>query len=542
MKSPKKKKVTKQELNRLIKNHNELIKKDLELRKQEKVAKEGYIISLVNVNKVYPNHVQAVFDFSLDIKENEFIVFVGPSGCGKSTTLRMIAGLEDITCGDLYLYGEYSNDLLPSQRDAAMVFQSYALYPSMSVYENLAFSLRVKHKSKQEIEESVLNAAKILEIEDYLDRKPSALSGGQRQRVALGRAIVRNAKIFLMDEPLSNLDAKLRMSMRSEIVKLHKRIGATTIYVTHDQTEAMTMADRIVVMNNGYIQQIGSPKEIFMRPNNLFVATFVGSPTMNILKVTCENDHLMFANGHKIDINKKIKDAIRESYALEENEILKRIDLIKKDIEEREYLLARPKLLKYTDKYYSRRIKLINRSSELQKMLDAELDKEVKDEDKIASLKGIIQENNDDLASLEADYQAFKENEDMILSEEKLNKAMAKDSELMVFNLELEEMNQRLEKLHELLLDNKIQVLFGIRPENITISKKQIAGSFEAEVDFYELLGNVSNVHFYMNDQKVIASLNSTEELTVGEKIYVAFNEERMHLFNALNEKGIYEE
>ena len=223
-------------------------------------------------------------DFSIDIKENEFIVFVGPSGCGKSTTLRMIAGLEDITCGDLYLYGQYANDLLPSERDAAMVFQSYALYPNMTVYDNLALSLKVKHTPKAEAYEKVMNAAKILEIEDYLDRKPFALSGGQRQRVALGRAIVRNAKVFLMDEPLSNLDAKLRISMRSEIVKLHKRIGATTIYVTHDQTEAMTMADRIVVMNKGDIQQIGTPKEIFMKPNNLFVATFVGSPTMNILK------------------------------------------------------------------------------------------------------------------------------------------------------------------------------------------------------------------------------------------------------------------
>ena len=281
---PKKIKISKEEQNRLIKNHNQLIKKDLESRKQEKIAPEGYLISLIDVNKVYPNHVQAVNDFSINIKENEFIVFVGPSGCGKSTTLRMIAGLEDITCGDLYLYGQYANDLLPSERDAAMVFQSYALYPNMTVYDNLALSLKVKHTPKAEAYEKVMNAAKILEIEDYLDRKPFALSGGQRQRVALGRAIVRNAKVFLMDEPLSNLDAKLRISMRSEIVKLHKRIGATTIYVTHDQTEAMTMADRIVVMNKGDIQQIGTPKEIFMKPNNLFVATFVGSPTMNILK------------------------------------------------------------------------------------------------------------------------------------------------------------------------------------------------------------------------------------------------------------------
>ena len=246
-------------------------------------------VSLRNINKVYDNKVQAVFDFNLDVEDQEFIVFVGPSGCGKSTTLRMIAGLEEITSGELVIDGQRMNDVAPKDRDIAMVFQSYALYPHMTVYENMAFGLKLRKMPKEEIDKRVLEAAKILEIEEYLKRKPKALSGGQRQRVALGRAIVRNAKVFLMDEPLSNLDAKLRVQMRSEIIKLHEKIGATTIYVTHDQTEAMTMASRIVVMKDGYIQQIGSPKEIYNHPVNMFVASFVGSPAMNFIPGKIEN-------------------------------------------------------------------------------------------------------------------------------------------------------------------------------------------------------------------------------------------------------------
>jgi multiple sugar transport system ATP-binding protein len=241
-------------------------------------------VSLRHVDKIYDNNVQAVFDFNLDIKKKEFIVFVGPSGCGKSTTLRMIAGLEDISHGELWIDGEYSNDRTPKDRDIAMVFQSYALYPHMTVYNNMAFGLKIRHLPKEEIDRRVHEAAKILQIEEFLDRKPKALSGGQRQRVALGRAIVRNAKVFLMDEPLSNLDAKLRVQMRSELIKLHEALENTTIYVTHDQTEAMTMASRIVVMKLGRIQQIGSPIEIYNKPNNLFVAGFIGSPSMNFLK------------------------------------------------------------------------------------------------------------------------------------------------------------------------------------------------------------------------------------------------------------------
>lgn len=240
-------------------------------------------LKLVNVKKVYDNKVVSVEDFNLEIRDKEFLVLVGPSGCGKSTTLRMIAGLEEISSGDLYIGDKRVNDVPPKDRNIAMVFQNYALYPHMDVYNNMAFGLKLRKFKKDEIKKRVDNAAKILGLENLLNRKPKALSGGQRQRVALGRAIVRDAEVFLMDEPLSNLDAKLRVQMRAEIQKLHSRLQTTTIYVTHDQTEAMTMATRLVVMKDGIIQQVGAPKEVYDEPDNVFVGGFIGSPAMNFL-------------------------------------------------------------------------------------------------------------------------------------------------------------------------------------------------------------------------------------------------------------------
>ena len=251
-------------------------------------------VTLRHVFKVYDGGVRAVNDFDLEIKDREFVVFVGPSGCGKSTTLRMIAGLEEITAGQLYIDGELMNEVEPKNRDIAMVFQSYALYPHMTVYDNMAFGLKLRHVPKDEIDKRVKAAAEILEISELLTRKPKALSGGQRQRVALGRTIVRNPKVFLLDEPLSNLDAKLRVSMRSEITKLHDKLKTTFIYVTHDQTEAMTMGNRIVVMKDGFIQQADTPITLFEDPCNLFVATFLGSPQMNIV------DAELFLDGNKL--------------------------------------------------------------------------------------------------------------------------------------------------------------------------------------------------------------------------------------------------
>ena len=290
-------------------------------------------VQLINIKKVYPHSgstqkkknkkndaspekktnlqvtdegVVAVQEFNLDIADKEFIVLVGPSGCGKSTTLRMVAGLEEISGGELYIDGKLVNAVAPKDRDIAMVFQNYALYPHMTVYENMAFALKLRHLSRDEIDRKVREAAEILDITEYLDRKPKALSGGQRQRVAIGRAIVRAPKVMLMDEPLSNLDAKLRNEMRAEIIKLRKRIDTTFIYVTHDQTEAMTLGDRIVIMRDGFVQQIGTPQEVFNHPANLFVAGFIGMPVMNFFdaKLIREGNHYIAElGGHRVHLS-----------------------------------------------------------------------------------------------------------------------------------------------------------------------------------------------------------------------------------------------
>ncbi len=253
-------------------------------------------LSLRGIEKIYPNGFHAVKDFNLEIEDKEFIIFVGPSGCGKSTTLRMIAGLEDISGGVLEIDGKKMNDVEPKDRDIAMVFQNYALYPHMTVYDNMAFGLKLRKVPKDEIDKKVREAARILDLEKLLDRKPKALSGGQRQRVAMGRAIVRNPKVFLMDEPLSNLDAKLRVQMRIEISKLHENLGATIIYVTHDQTEAMTLGTRIVVMKDGIVQQVDTPQNLYNSPCNQFVAGFIGSPQMNFM------DALVNVNGNDVTL------------------------------------------------------------------------------------------------------------------------------------------------------------------------------------------------------------------------------------------------
>ena len=262
-------------------------------------------MELQNITKIYPNGTMAVNETSLNVEKGEFVVFVGPSGCGKSTLLRMIAGLEDITSGEIILDANTINNVDPSERDVAMVFQNYALYPHMTVYNNMAYGLKNRGISKQEIEDKVNEVAKLLEIDPYLSRKPSMLSGGQRQRVAMGRAIVRNPKIFLFDEPLSNLDAKLRNQMRLEIKKLQRQMGVTSIFVTHDQTEAMTLGDRIVVINNGIVEQVGTPKDIYSKPNTKFVAEFIGSPQMNIFNCKIDNGIAKIDN-NSINLDKSI--------------------------------------------------------------------------------------------------------------------------------------------------------------------------------------------------------------------------------------------
>ena len=272
-------------------------------------------VKLTGVKKIYDNKVTAVHDFDLEIQGKEFVVFVGPSGCGKSTTLRRVAGLEDISEGTVEIDGVVVNDLQPKDRDIAMVFQNYALYPHMTVYDNIAFSLRLKKVPEDEIYEKVTNAAQILGITEYLMRKPRALSGGQRQRVAIGRAMVRNAKVFLMDEPLSNLDAKLRNQMRAEIILLRQKLDTTFIYVTHDQTEAMTLGDRIVIMQAGYIEQVGTPTDVFEMPRNMFVAEFIGAPKMNMIqtKLVSENGkYYVTPFGARLEVTGAKGDLLRQ--------------------------------------------------------------------------------------------------------------------------------------------------------------------------------------------------------------------------------------
>lgn len=492
------------------------------MEKQEKLsqkanhtAKEGYYLSCVGINKVYSNRVHAVIDFNLDVKKGEFIVLVGPSGCGKSTTLRMIAGLEDISSGELFIDGKYVNRLEPKQRGVAMVFQSYALYPHLSVYENLAFGLRgskikapeskldpedkkrieeefsaklaekkaaLKGASKEEkaaleveikllkrqknvaleqarkevldesgkpilverkirsgeIAERILSASKALQIEEYLSRKPTQLSGGQCQRVALGRAMVRNAKIFLLDEPLSNLDAKLRVQMRSELVQLHEKLGTTMLYVTHDQTEAMTMADRIVVMKDGLVQQIGTPMEVYQTPNNVFVATFIGSPNMNLLSGTVKGSSL-FLGENEYPLDEEEQKSVRAFY-----------------------------------------------------------------KGKLGQIASSLQE-------------VSKEEEKNLLLEEK-------------------------SKIEKALLEGIYPVYFGIRPEDILLEEEEEECYPEMEItcQVSELLGAEYYLHFSFLGTEMVAKVPNKRAIAHGEKAKVSFKKKAIHLFGLDTEDRIF--
>ena len=429
-------------------------------------------VKFVNVNKIYDNNVQAVFDFNLDVKDKEFIVLVGPSGCGKSTTLRMLAGLEEITSGEIHIDGVVVNDIHPKNRDIAMVFQNYALYPHMTVYDNMAFALKMKHMSKEEIDQRVNEAAKVLALEEYLNRKPKALSGGQRQRVALGRAIVRTPKVFLMDEPLSNLDAKLRVQMRSEIIKIHKRVDATTIYVTHDQTEAMTMADRIVIMKDGYIQQIGTPKEVYNEPNNMFVGGFIGSPAMNFFNCRYENGKL-FVKG------------------IQSEDVLLTLD--------KEHL------------------SLLNQYKE----------------QKLADLKDIIAKIDEQIAELEANNVEAKEpqQEEVTKKNKKAKKPVKADVALSEHLYKLN--NLKAHYVNEIAEFEKstFDVVLGIRPEDISIEK--CTNEKDAlSVDLSELLGHELIVYSYLAGQRIIIKIQAGEEYPSGTKFNFKFSDNRVHLFD----------
>ena len=423
-------------------HHKEVLRMEKESHHESKVAPSDDIIILKNINKIYPNHVQAVYDFNLSIKENEFIVLVGPSGCGKSTTLKMIAGLEDITSGDLYINQKYSNYALSKDRNLAMVFQSYALYPTMSVYKNIAFPLTIRGESKEVIDEKVHNIAKILELDDdLLNRRPAALSGGQRQRVALARAMVKGTKILLMDEPLSNLDAKLRASVRGEIVDLHKRINATTIYVTHDQVEAMTMSDRLVVMNNGFVEQIGTPQEIYDHPKTLFVATFIGSPSMNILKANLKKDVLTLENGFAIKLDKEQMSFLEKYYVDVINEINEDIKVTAAKREKRIGDLRKIGYLKDLDKLDALSNKQANKlATKKQKLANAKPEEEKALSEEVEQLTKQYQQEYD---ALKAEIES---KEYPILTDDKLQPVVMDDIHIKAFDHELKKQREMLER------------------------------------------------------------------------------------------------
>lgn len=504
--------------------YRELSRQDLINRRNAKIAPQNAFISLININKIYDNYVQAVFDFNLNVKEREFLVLVGPSGCGKSTILRIIAGLESITYGDLFINGSYVNDVSAQSRNIAMVFQSYALYPHLNVYENIAFGLRMRHQSKEQINEAVHRVARSLDLEEYLDRKPAKLSGGQRQRVALGRAIVRESKLFLMDEPLSNLDAKLRVQMRNEIVKIHREIKATTIYVTHDQTEAMTMATRIVVMNKGLIQQIGTPSEIYNMPSNKFVAGFIGSPAMNIFKIPYTKGILHYSDDYNFKLTSKDKKTYETFYQNELKNIQKRAMQLETEINaSREYAqnITNHRL---ENKSRVARQKAINK--EVFKSFVNELDKGDPDLKKKMKQK-----------KLELQYNVEIIKNDFLTQNEK-----ATEAHLNYLHLNLNKIIDIEKSLSKMIINSGEEVWFGIRPEDIevlTSKDEQSKNIIQTTINSVELLGREYFLYFNVGNNEYIAKVPATKEYNNGETIYVRFNEERFHLFDIITEKRI---
>ena len=454
-------------------------------------------LALNHIEKVYPNGVKAVYDFNLDIQKHEFIVLVGPSGCGKSTTLRMIGGLEEISGGELYIDGKFCNETPSKDRRCAIVFQSYALYPHMSVFDNIAFPLKInkyplktvkedgsetiemRKMTKAEIEEQVFKAVELLDLSQYLDRLPGELSGGQMQRVALGRAIVKNVPLFLMDEPLSNLDAKLRLTMRSEIVKLHNKIGATTIYVTHDQTEAMTMATKVVVMSKGFIQQIGTPKEVYNNPKNLFVAKFIGSPSMNFFNGVYENGEI------------KLSDP----------------DVV---IPVGEEFIARQSAL------FERRI------GELKELL-ANFDE--KGADYVKKIQSALADDRKPVA--------IKKKKSIV----EFFKNLFKKEEAVTFDEEIKAAQEKLEML-ERCLDEAHPLVLGIRPERVRIKRIQEgeaqAGDTVVQATICELLGAEYNVHFNLFGKDIIATIGAEEELCEGDLFKVELKESDLYAFDPI--------
>ena len=470
-------------------NQDLITKKEAKLRlksSNNKLVDESLdsFVRLHNINKIYPNGVQAVFDFNLEINKHDFVALVGPSGCGKSTTLRMIAGLEEISSGELYINKVYSNYLPSKDRDIAMVFQSYALYPQLSVYENIAFGLKIRNIDKKEIEDRVMQAADILDLGHYLDRKPKELSGGQMQRVALGRAIVRQADLFLMDELLSNLDAKLRVQMRSELVRIHREVGATTIYVTHDQVEAMTMANVIVVMNKGFIQQTGKAIDVYNNPCNLFVATFIGSPCMNIIEGIYKDNKICVGDDYYIEVDDNFKSVLTKFRITKQTEI-------------REALNGDEKLLK--------QMILRMKSNQVYKK----------------STDVIVKHNKKKKGFIKAIIAKFKNKKSDIISEQIL-----KDRDL------LESMLAQYLKP----IDSGIDIKVGIRPETFDLVNnfkgKKMSKVIKAKPSLIEILGDEYIVHFNLFGEDIQIKLDTTADVDMEKEMEIVFDLDRIHFFD----------
>ena len=529
-----------------------------DMKDNKVVSNIDSFVSLKNVNKVYPNGAQAVFDFNLDIKKNEFVVLVGPSGCGKSTTLRMIGGLEDITKGDLYIDGVLSNYLPSKDRAIAMVFQNYALYPQMTVYENIAFGLKIKHLPKDEIKKRVFDAAKILGLGPYLDRFPKQLSGGQMQRVALGRAIVRDAKLFLFDEPLSNLDAKLRVTMRSEIVKIHEKIGATSIYVTHDQIEAMTMASKIVIMNKGWIQQIGTPEEIYNDPHNLFVATFIGTPPMNI--VSAENvEKKIFINNNlyfdiSIEENKKQELFYKNKYELF-SEYKSIIDSpVSSNL--KKYINEKTKdILNRTD--VSNAISIImnikenannllsDNKNEVIEIIDSLIEIINNNQSKKSQIKRTI---NNLINSLNKEDSRLQETVKRIKSSQIFEQG---EKEISLINKKKEKtkidphqeiidiVNYYYEEYKKVNNEGKYPIKIGIRPEKITDHECENAFKIDTKIELLELLGSEYNIYSMLGEKNIIVKIDANKKYYSKDNITLYLPFENMYYFDSISGERI---
>ncbi|HOE15330.1 MAG TPA: ATP-binding cassette domain-containing protein [Candidatus Paceibacterota bacterium] len=460
------KKVTKKEANEILKeNNNRLVDETL-----------TDFVSLQNINKIYPNGFQAVYDFNLGIKPREFVALVGPSGCGKSTTLRMVAGLEEITSGALFIDKVYSNYLPSKDRDIAMVFQSYALYPQLNVYDNIAFGLKMRRLPKEEIKERVFAAVKILKLGELLDRKPKQLSGGQMQRVALGRALVRNARVFLMDEPLSNLDAKLRVQMRAEIMRIHREAKATTIYVTHDQTEAMTMANRIVIMNKGFIQQVGKPMDVYNDPENLFVATFIGSPSMNVIKANFKDGKVFYD---------KYEFALKRGFA------------------------------KKIQSFYEKQKESLTLLKESENL-------------------------NDHIKEIESANIYVREQATFEVPKKKWFKFSFKKKQKKEIDNTLEQDDHKtLEKYinaNEKMLSGEGELYLGIRPEYFYLANhhnlEKPSKKIDVEVEMVELLGNEFIIHFQWFGNYMQAKIIDGHPISIGDNISLVYDLDKLHVFD----------